>query len=145
MTAPPSVEFSKLARDLYLMGPSIRRQLRQRMARIGAPLLADARGRAGWSTRIPSAITVRPVISEARNRVALELRVGVSEAVPHARVYEGMGQGGSFRAPLWGDREHWYPHDTRPYAFPAVLDHRDDVVQAVEAAFEAAARAASFR
>lgn len=151
-TGPGSFELSQLARDLYRMGPEIRKQLRTRLTQIGQPLLADARSRAGWSSRIPGAISVRPVMSDARSYVGIELRVNVGPNAPHARAYEGGGQAGEFRHPVFaksrvkGRKEWtWVTSATRPYAWPAVWSHRDDAARAAEAAIDAAARAASFR
>lgn len=143
-TGPASFQFSQLARDLHAMGPEIRRQLRDRLTAIGSPLLADARSRAGWSTRIPAAIAVKPLLSEARSTVGVELRVTVGPNAPHARAYEGSGQAGTFRHPVFG-RDRWVPQSTRPYAWPAVLAKRADAERLTADAVEAAARAASFR
>ena len=140
-----SFVFSQLARDLYLMGPALRRSMRQQITASAGGLLSDARNRAGWSTRIPGAIDVKPVVSDAREEVGLELRVRVSPEVPHARAYEGMGQGGTFRHPVFGDREVWVAQATRPYAWPAVLAHRDEIEAALLAAYEEAARSVGFR
>lgn len=145
LSGPPSFVLSQLQRDLHRIGPSLRRNLRKELTGIGRPLLADARRRAGWSSRIPAAISVRPVTNLTSGAVGIELRVAVTAAAPHARAYEGMGQGGTFRAPLWGNREHWYPHDTRPYAWPALLAARADAERAAQEAFDAACRAAGFR
>ncbi len=139
-----SLQLSALAQDLYRMGPEIRKQLKQNLLQIGAPLLADARRRAGFSSRIPAAITVKPVASDTAGTVGLVLRVSVGEGTPHARPYEGGGNGGTFKHPLFGDREVWVTQASRPYAWPSVMAHRDDAERAAARAVEMAAVAAKF-
>jgi hypothetical protein len=105
-------------------------------------MLADARSRASWSSRIPSAISVRGSATN-ENRVGVELRVSAASA-PHARPFEGMGQGGSFRHPVFG-RDRWVAQATRPYAFPAVRAASDRIAPQIAAAFEDAAREVGFK
>jgi hypothetical protein len=138
-----SQELAKLARDLHRMGPAGRRRLKKAFTDAGAPLQADARSRASWSSRIPGAISVRPLMSDVRGMVGVQLRVSAANA-PHARPYEGMGQGGTFRHPVYG-HDVWVPQATRPYAFPAVKATADKILPAIGDAYEAAARECGFR
>ena len=138
-----SQELAKLARDLHRMGPAGRRRLKKAFEEAGRPLEADARSRASWSSRIPGAISVRPLMSDVRGMVGVQLRVSSADA-PHARPYEGMGQGGSFRHPVYGNREVWVSQQTRPYAFPAVKATADKILPAIGDAYEAAARECGF-
>lgn len=152
MTAPlggasgklPSEAIGQLASDLYKMGIAGRRNLQGRMAALAGPLLADAQSRASWSHRIPGAMSVKGTTDTTRGRVGVQLRVSVA-AAPHARAYEGLTGGNSFRHPLYGNREHWFTQRARPYAMPAVLAKGDAVGKALLDAFEAAAREAGFR
>ncbi len=126
-----------------------RRELRAVFARVGQAALSDARSRAGaWSSRIPSAITGKPIVDMGRGRVGFELRVDVSESVPHGRVFEGISQQGSasyFRHPVFGNEDVWVSQPTRPYLWPAVRGRAADLRRGVEQAVEDAARAAGFR
>jgi hypothetical protein len=142
MTSPGSVQLSQLARDLYRMGPAGRRRLAKAFRDAGQPLEADAKSRASWSSRIPAAIKVSPMTG-AGDRVGVQLRVSTANA-PHARPYEGMGQGGSFRHPVFG-RDRWVSQATRPYAWPAVKAAGDRIQPAIAAAYEDAARECGFR
>lgn len=149
MSAPlASVAASQLARDLHKMSRAQRKALRARILPLAGPLLTDARARASWSTRIPAAISVRPVVDHARGRVGVQLRVSVADA-PHARPYEGLSRQGSssyFRHPVFGDRDaEWVPQETRPFAWPAVVARGKDLRNAAAAAAEDAAREAGFR
>lgn len=146
---PASYQFSQLQRDLARMTVAQRRGLRTALTRIGQAALSDARSRAGaWSSRIPSAITGKPTIDMGRGRVGYELRVDVSEEVPHGRVFEGISQQGSttyFRHPVFGNTENWVSQPTRPYLWPAVRGRADDIYRAAGQAVEDAARDAGFR
>lgn len=147
---PASYQFSQLQKDLGRMTAAQRRGLRQEFTRVGQAALSDARSRAGaWSSRIPSVITGKPMMSPTTGRVGYELRVGVSEAVPHGRMYEGISQQGSstyFRHPVFGRMEgKWERQDTRPYLWPAVRGRAADLRRGVEQAVEKAARDAGFR
>lgn len=146
---PASHQFTQLQRDLGQMSNAQRKALRQEIARVGQTALSDARSRAGsWSSRIPSAITGRPTMSLTTGRVGYELRADVSEAVPHARVFEGISQQGSsghFRHPVFGNREVWVSQKTRPFMWPAVRGRAADLRRGVEKAVEDAAREAGFR
>lgn len=139
-----SAQMAQLARDLHRMGPAGRRALRRRMKGVAGPLLADARERANWSTRIPGAISVRAIADEKRGRVGVQLRVSAARA-PHARPYEGLVHPSAFRHPLFGDRDSWWTQKTRPFAVPAVLAKAEDTKAAVVGAYEDAAREAGFR
>jgi hypothetical protein len=145
---PASYQFSQLQKDLGRMSTAQRRKLGAEFTRVGQAALSDARSRAGaWSSRIPSAITGRPVVDMTRGRVGYELRADVSEAVPHARVFEGISQQGSsayFRHPVFGT-DRWVSQRTRPFMWPAVRGRAADLRRGVEKAVDDAAREAGFR
>lgn len=144
---PGSAVVAQLARDLHRMGPAGRRSLGRRFKGLSGPLLADARSRASWSTRIPGAISVRPIADANRGRVGLQLRISAKKA-PHGRPYEGInsqGNEGYFRHPLFGDTDSWHTQKTRPYAWPAVVAKGEAARTAVLEAYEDAARDAGFR
>ena len=153
--APASHQFSQLQRDLGRMSNVQRRRLRVEFARVGQAALSDARSRAGaWSSRIPSAISGKPLMDMTRGRVGYTLRVDVSERAPHARAYEGISQQGSlsyFRHPVYGDPDlsrsewTWRSQRTRPYLWPAVRGRAADLRRGVEKAVDDAARECGFR
>lgn len=140
-----SLALSELARDLYRMPAATKRQMRKTFSNAAQPMLADAKSRASWSSRIPGAISVQVTSTDVRLGVALRISAA---AAPHARPYEGLSaQGGSsyFRHPVFGNRENWVSQTTRPYAWPAVKAASDKVIPAIGAAFEDAARECGFR
>jgi hypothetical protein len=141
-----SLAIADLARDLHLLGTAGRRRLKARLQAVGQPVLAQARRNAGWSTRIPSAISVRGIADESRVRFGLALHISAATA-PHARAYEGISQQGStgyFRHPVYGNTDVWVTQTSRPYAWPAVQANAETTRQACLAAYEEAARDAGF-
>lgn len=152
MTAPASFQFDALARDLYRMGDRTRKSLRGQFSQLAAPLLSDARQRAGWSTRIPGAISTRPFTDMTRGRAGVELRVDLKKA-PHARAYEGFGGDRVLRHPVFADaskpRSEWTWTEknsrTRPFVMPAVRANEGRAAEACARAVEEAARACGFR
>lgn len=137
-----SVVIAQLARDLYRMAPAGRRALRSRFIEIGQPVLQDAQSRASWSSRIPSALSVRATLRD--DRVGVELRTSAA-AAPHGRSYEGLGGGAQFRHPVFGNQENWVPQDTRPFALPAVRANEGRAAEACATAYDDAARECGFR
>lgn len=115
-------QLQALIRDLHQVPPAIRKEFRPLMKKAAAPTLARMKANASWSTRIPDAITMRA----ANTTAGVRFRVNAGRA-PHARPYENQGDPGTFRAPLWGDREHWYPHQARPFFYRAVEATADRV------------------
>lgn len=143
-SAPASLQFDQLARDLNRMGPVQRRLLQAAFTRIGQSALSDARSRAGaWSSRIPAAISTRAITDTTRGRIGVELRVSKTQA-PHARAFEGLGRNDTFRHPVFG-RSRWVDQKTRPFMVPAAQGRAADARRAVEETYEAAARECGFR
>jgi len=122
-----------LIRDLGAIPPAVHRTLRPVVLDAGRPVLAQMRSNASWSSRIPAAISMRA----SGKAAGVQFRVSAAQA-PHARPYEGLS-GSPFRAPLWGDREWWYPHDARPFFYRAVEEGADEVVERLGDAVEGAA------
>jgi hypothetical protein len=135
-------QVTQLAKDLHRMPDATKRHLRKTFTEAGQPMLTDARSRASWSSRIPGAISVTSTVTETR--LSVQLRVSAKQA-PHARPYEGLGQGGSFRHPVYGHRDRWVTQATRPYALPAVKAAGDKLIPAIGDAYESAARECGFR
>lgn len=124
-----------LIRDLGAIPPDLHRTLKPAVLEAGRPILAKMRSNASWSSRIPGAISMRASGTSA----GVQFRVSAARA-PHARPYEGLS-GAVFRAPLYGDREHWYPHNARPFFYRAAAEGADQVVDRLgDAAMGAAAR-----
>lgn len=82
--------------------------------------------------------------SVTENRLSVQLRVS-AQAAPHARPFEGLGESGQFRHPVYGHTDRWVPQTTRPFALPAVTAAREKLLPAIGDAYEAAARECGFR
>lgn len=119
----------------------LRKELRPRMKSINAPLLADARRRASWSSRIPGAL--RTATSFTRKQAGVSLVASLARA-PHARALEGIRGNREFRHPVFNDREKWVTQSTRPYLVPAADLYGRRVVQEVNTAVDSAAVAAGY-
>lgn len=94
--------------------------LRREMRGVGKEMADDAKANASWSTRIPGAIQVRTRLTGKRPGVRIRVN---SDLAPHGRVYEDITGRGSFRHPVFGDRETWVPQASRPYLRRAVLSN----------------------
>ena len=139
-----------IRQDMLRLPYEARRTLRPALRASGDEIAADARTRAGWSTRIPATIKVRS--SFRANREGVELVAGGPNA-PHARPYEGLsaGQFGKFRHPVFADAENfarngwtWVESPTRPFLFPAATAGEEKATQKVITALDVAAKAIGF-
>lgn len=133
-------ELRALVRELGVMTPVVRRELRTGFREVGRGAADAAKADASWSSRIPKAISVRP-LTGART-AGVYLRVNSARA-PHARPYEGIGGQATFRHPVFG-RNRWVAEATRPYLTPAVQHARPDAEKAAKDAVLAAARVGRF-
>ena len=139
--ADPSEAIRLLSKQLKGIPKELRKQLRPALRAAAEPIVADARGRASWSTRIPRAIgmTVRfsrdpGVLIRVRGKVA-----------PHGRAYEGITGASDFVHPVFGHRDREVAEGTRPYLEPAVRAAEGDVLRKVADTVDQVARDAGFR
>lgn len=131
-------QLQALIGDLGELPPALRKAARPRMLNAGRSVLDQMRANAGWSTRIPSALSM----TASSTAIGVRFRTDAGRA-PHARPYEGIS-GDPFRAPLFGDREHWYPHAARPFFYRAVEQKAAGVVEALGEALDQAAAETGF-
>ena len=129
--------------DVRSISKDTSREMTKTIKKSGGSILNEARRRASWSTRIPGSLKVG--IQNTKNKPGIVI-TGRTSVAPHMRVYEfgssGKGRKSTFRAPLFGNRNKWYTHRTRPFIVPAmrngVDDFRADVLEAVERAYRSA-------
>lgn len=119
-------ELAKFARSLRRASPEAWAAYRAAVRVAAEAVAADARSRAGFSTRIPATIKVR-VLSSGN----IEITAG-GDAAPDAAPLENKGKGGTFRHPVFGNREVWVNQPARPFLAPALEAHREEVAQAIE-------------
>lgn len=126
-------ELRLLARDARAAGPAAARGLKGGVRAAGEIVAADARSRAGWSSRIPGSVTVRSSV-----RAAVVEAGG--DTAPHAAPYENEGRPGTFRHPVnaWARRDRaewvWADNPARPFLHPALMARADEVADVIAAA-----------
>jgi hypothetical protein len=129
-------DLRKLIEDLGKIPPDLRKELRPAIRKGSTPILDQMRSNASWSSRIPRATKISTSLSGSRPGVRIVVN---ARQAPHARVYEHGGQQGNFRAPLFGDREHWFAHRARPFFYKAIDQKGDEVRKAVAEAIDTVA------
>lgn len=141
-----TLEYSSVrdfAKALGKVSPELRRELRPQLRSAGQHVLSDMKRRAAYSSRIPSAI--RMTVSFSSRGGGVRFRVNAGRA-PHARVLErgnDGGRGGTFRHPVFGDRDVWVTQATRPFFFPAVQAGRSEIKRGISAAVKASLKEVS--
>lgn len=137
-----SEDVRKLVNDLRKIGDGVGRNLGKEFKRAAGPVAQQARANASWSSRIPGAISVG--VSSSRRYPGAQIKVSKGKA-PHARLFEFPGRGGSFRHPVFGNREVWVDQRGRPFIRPAVREKGGEFIKAADRAVVSAAKAAGFR
>lgn len=130
----PSVR--KLAREMGSIPLELRRELRPRLRVAGEKVRQDVQQGASFSGRIPGA--VRMTVAFGSKTGGVRIFVDAKKA-PHARVLENLGRSGSFRHPVFGDRDNWVAQPARPFFFAAIKRNqgqvREQVADAVRASW----------
>jgi hypothetical protein len=123
-------QLQRLIADFGAIRDEVKREIRPAIREGAKPMLQGMKRSASWSTRIPPATRISTSFSGRGAGAGVSIVVNASKA-PHARVYENDGNPGTFRAPLWGDRDHWFNHRARPFFAPAIRKYGPEVVEAV--------------
>lgn len=146
MTLDPA---DQIAADMRALPEATRKPLRAKLRAAGEAMVNDAKARASWSTRIPD--TVRLEISFRADREGVRIVAGGRNA-PHARAYEGITTGKTYRHPVYADSAHftrkgwtWVTAPTRPFLLPAAEAIEGPTTRAVEEALSEAAVTIGFR
>ncbi|WP_433520143.1 HK97 gp10 family phage protein (plasmid) [Nonomuraea sp. CA-143628] len=140
--ADPSQEIRKLAKELDGIPKELRKRLRPALKVAAEPIVADAKGRASWSTRIPRAISLSVRFSQRDPGVSIRVR---SKVAPHGRPYEGITGNAAFRHPVFGHRDRWVSQETRSYLVPAAEAGMDGALAATVEVVDQVAREQGFR
>ncbi|MGW4426430.1 HK97 gp10 family phage protein [Streptosporangium sp. NPDC004631] len=136
-------EIQRLIADLRRVPSELRAELRPAVQRAAREVLAEARSRASWSSRIPGAMRVS--VRFTGPAAGASVIVSATRA-PHARPYEGLTtRGGDFRHPVFGNRDRWVPQAARPFLFPAARATREQVVREIDQAVERVLRRTGWR
>lgn len=142
--ADPSQALRALQRDLGKIEPELRKKLRPALKTAAQPIVADAKRRASWSTRIPRAITLSVRFGRRNPGVSIRVRGSVA---PHGRPYEGITGNVTFRHPLFGRRGEgeWFVQETRSFLVPAAEAGMNGALAASAAVVDQVAREQGFR
>lgn len=138
---------AKLARDLKVAEPALRRELLARMRGAGRIVQEAVKEEASFSTRIPQATYVRSTYAVKGARI----RVGVDKnKAPEARPINNNDREGTFRHPVWADTTKtraqwtWVSQTAQPFMGRAANRTREEVTAAVLEVYEDVAHRAGF-
>jgi len=136
-------DFRDFQRTIKGLDAGVARELNKELRKVlKSTIIPAAKSNASWSSRIPGAIKPTVGTTKIGARVA-------SKQAPHGRAFEGLQKGlrgnGTFRHPVFGNRNVWVNQATRPYLAPAFDSKAGEATKAAEAAIATAARAAGFR
>lgn len=136
MIAIDATRILSFAVQLRDVPKEMQKDLRRNILDASDVIVQRARSNASWSSRIPNAISARVRFGTGS---AVQIVVDSKQA-PHARPYEGIGQGrgNTFRHPLFGNTDIWVEQQQRPFLFPARRQHEHEVVKGVQDAINSA-------
>lgn len=135
-------DIERLIRDIGKIPKELKRELRPGLRAAAKPVLDRARRNASWSTRIPGATKIS--ITFAGRRPGVKIVTNAKRA-PHARPFENLGDQGTFRHPVWGNRDVWVTQKARPFLFPALEVKGGEAVKEISRVVDRATRDAGFR
>lgn len=121
-------QLEALIRDLGAIPPDMRRSMGPAVRKAAEPVLSQMKSNASWSTRIPGAISVTAGFGASISGVTFRVNAG---RAPHARPIEHDGAAGTFRHPVYGNRENWVSQAARPFFYRAVQEKADEVVNSL--------------
>jgi hypothetical protein len=134
-------EIERLIRDMGRVPDDLRKRLRPKLREAGRIVADDAKLRSSWSTRIPRAIRVATSFTKTRPGVSVIVN---KNKAPHARPFEHGGDPGTFRHPVFGNREVWVSQRARPFLEPALEAKGDEAGRRITEAVDETTRDAGF-
>lgn len=140
-------EIERLIHDMGRIPDDLKRKLRPKLRIAGRVVADDAKVRASWSTRIPSATKVSTSFTARRPGVSV---VVDRKKAPHARPFEHGGEPGEFRHPVFktttGIRKTpWVPQAARPFLSLALEAKGDTAGRLITEAVDETTRDAGFK
>jgi hypothetical protein len=106
-------DIRRMARDLESTVPGIKKEVGTATKEAGLVVAMEARALSSWSSRIPESVRA------AGGLAKVVVRAGNANA-PHAAPYEHGGLPGTFRHPVYGNRQVWVQQAARPFLAPAL-------------------------
>lgn len=116
-------ELKGLIKDLGGIPQEVQRELRPALRRAVQPAVQRVRSNASWSSRIPAATKASTSFGRTPG---VTIRVD-SKAAPEARPIEHDGRPGTFRHPVYGNREVWVSQAARPFFYRAIEATADQI------------------
>lgn len=137
-------DLRKLYVDLKGVEGNLRVELRRGIKKAADPLAQRVKAAAGWSSRIPGAVKVKPSFSATGAGVTI---IVDAKQAPEAAPLENKGRGGTFRHPVYGNRDVWVTQAARPFFYAAVSSSSavDAVEQVIVQVMDAVAVKAGFK
>jgi len=130
--------------DLKGLPGNLRVELRRGIKAAAQPIADRVKANAGWSTRIPGAVQVKPSFSAKGTGVSIVVNPG---RAPEGAPLENKGRSGTFRHPVYGNRDVWVSQPARPFFYSTAASSSS--VSAAEKAIlnvaDTVARKAGFR
>lgn len=132
---------SALARDLRDTDRELRKSLLRRVRAAANPARDAVRREAAFSTRIPGAVGVRSSYAAkgAKIRVVVDAR-----KAPHARPINNRDRSGTFRHPVYGNRDVWVAQQADPFMARAASRVGPEVFRGIAKVYDDIAREAGF-
>jgi len=110
-----SKDLHKLYTDLKAAPGTMQVELRKGMKTAANPMVQRVKSAAGFSSRIPGAVSAK--VSFAAKSAGVTVQVDARKA-PEARPLEHGGKGGTFRHPVFGNKDNWVDQKAQPFFFP---------------------------
>ena len=126
-------QLDALAKDLRKASVSVAKDFDKGLVAAGKIVAADAKSRAGFSSRIPGSIRVR------RRGRSVRVQAGGS-AAPHAPAFENQGNPGTFRHPVYGNFDVWVAQQAHPFLGPAAEAKEGEMLAAILAVVDVSMR-----
>ena len=128
MLSADTRQLKALGNALRKSQPALYKETQRALRAVGETVRARAATKASWSTRIPPTLKVRV---SGLNSVIVSAG---GSAAPGAKPLEHAGAEGTFRHPVFGNRDVWVDQPARPFLHPAALERLQESAEAVAAA-----------
>lgn len=129
-------DLKDFAKVLKKIEPQLQRDFFKSLSAAGELTATQARANASFSRKIPRTIVVK------RRGLRVRIQAGGDDA-PNAAPLEHGGVEGTFRHPVFGNREVWVDQQAHPFLTPAVEQTVDPGFALVVAAVDSALRGIS--
>lgn len=134
-------DLSKLANDLKSIDKDLRKDLMKRIRQAAEPVRQAVQAEASWSRRIPAAVRIRT--SYAARGASVTVFVDAKKA-PEARPLNNHDRSGTFRHPVFGNRDNWVAQPARPFLDRGARNAEGSVAREVEKVYDDVKRRAGF-